>query len=140
MRRKHWLECAISAFGLLVLATPLVPSANAQRMDIYVTGEMLAQDCRNFMFTRRAGGQGSLEQHASAQRCYAYVTGVFDLTAEFVATGRTEPTYCIPRGTNAIALAEIVATYSDKNPAQRNRSGADLVSQAWSAAFPCPSR
>jgi hypothetical protein len=103
---------------------------------IYMDGENLTQECRSFMITR--SGRGTSQQVQQAARCYGYVTGVFDTLAEL--EGRVVVPFCIPEGTNANALTEIVATFLDKNPARRNHSGADLVSEAWSESFPCTSR
>jgi Rap1a immunity proteins len=47
--------------------------------------------------------------------------------------------FCIPEGTNASDLTEIVAKFLDENPAKRNHSGADLVGNAWIKSFPCQS-
>jgi Rap1a immunity proteins len=129
---------AISAFMFAALAcSPVWAEGPVQpRVGIYMDGENLTQECRSFMITR--SGRGTSQQVQQAARCYGYVTGVFDTLAEL--EGRVVVPFCIPEGTNANALTEIVATFLDKNPARRNHSGADLVSEAWSESFPCTSR
>jgi hypothetical protein len=108
-------------------------------VSVYVGGEELTRYCRSFMITRRLG-QGTPQQLADAAGCYSYVTGVFDMLTELTEQGRIVLPFCIPEGTNAHALTEVVATFLGKNPERRNHSGADLVGTAWSESFPCPSR
>jgi hypothetical protein len=136
--RKIWVTSAL-ILTALALSPVRAESPAKKRVDVYVSGTALTHDCRSFVITRRAGSIGTSDQAQETARCYGYVTGVFDLATELVAQGHITLPFCIDKDANANDLAEVVAKFADENPAQRNQSGAGLVSAAWVQAFPCPS-
>jgi hypothetical protein len=126
-----------------VISSPVLAEDRAEEtVNVYVTGRSLTEACRSFVLVKRQLNRGTTEQIADAERCYGYVTGVFDLAEELthLTMINWHAPYCIPKGTNANDLVEVVAKFLDENPAERNHSGADLVEGAWAASFPCPSR
>src|SRR5262249_45000203 len=135
--RKIWVT---SALILTALALSPVRAENPakENLGVYVVGNQLTQDCRSFLNATRTG-RVTWEQQAEASRCYGYVTGVFDLGSELVAVGKITLPFCIPKGSNANDLVEVVAKFLDENPAQEDRSGDDLVWAAWKESFPCQS-
>jgi hypothetical protein len=130
----------VMIIAVALMSSP-VPAEDAakKRVDIYISGTELTHDCRSFLITHRTG-VGTAQQQAEQSRCYGYVTGVFDLATELVAQGHITLPFCIPKGSNANDLTEVVAKFADENPAQRNQSGAGIVSAAWVQAFPCQSK
>jgi len=132
--RKKLLVLVLMLFELI--SKPVCAEDSPPRtITIYTNGEQLTAYCRSFLITQRQR-QGTTQQYADAANCYGYVTGVFDTLSEVNMLGQI----CVPAGSNANSLSEVVAKFLDENPERRNQSGAELVMEAWLKSFPCASR
>ena len=129
----------LAAASQCIAALFIVPTYTKadDMVGIYMTGEQLTHDCRAFLEFRRQGGRASAQQGFDSAMCLAFVEGVHDAEILGVSPSQLAPAACVPRGSNANSLAEIVANFADQNPALRGSAGYVLVKRALAQSFPC---
>jgi hypothetical protein len=136
--RKRWF-LAVWAFFLFLVLSP-VHAEHPAGLPVYMNGEKLTELCRAFMRVNRSVTvtiitEEMLQDYRNGAKCQGYVEGVYDSAS----MGRlfASKAICAPDNLSLSSLTEVVATFSDQNPALRNRAGYELVIMAFASSFPC---
>ena len=131
-RTVHWVVIALApAF--------LTGTAKSQNLEIYMSGDVLASICHSYMLVRGNEERGTTQEQGERFECYGFVVGSLDaITHEEAQTSRSAtPRICLPPGTNAKTVTEVVANYTDTHPEKRQTSGYVLLRMAIAEAWPC---
>ena len=116
------------AVAVIALLMNTASFAQERQTDRLVSGNELYRHC-----SERAA---SPAYTTSAAYCVGYVSAVNDtLNSWLVLEGRQA--FCLPPGSNAGQLADIVRVYLRDNPSTRHFGAATLVMSALLEAFPC---
>ena len=114
-------------------------TVQAQDAQIYMSGDVLRSICQSYMQVQKNDNKGTTQEQGERFECYGFVVGSLDaITHEEAQTSRSAtPRICLPPGTNAKTVTEVVATYTDTHPEKRQTSGYLLLRMAIAEAWPC---
>ena len=119
----------------LVFTALLVPAFPAEAQEVQVGGPRLTDDCRKYAsIVERGRFDEPKSDVAQSMFCFGFVLGVVDTHSTLLGGRGVE---CVPAGTDAKAMTEIVARYLSEHPGQRHLPGFLLVLEALSDTFPC---
>ncbi|WP_169803454.1 Rap1a/Tai family immunity protein [Sphingomonas pruni] len=70
--------------------------------------------------------------------CISYVAGVADTMMGMSSAGIVKPWFCLPPGSKAGELADVVTKYLKDYPTERLAGASGVVAHALLTAYPCP--
>jgi hypothetical protein len=114
----------------LVLTGLTVPADAATESRQGTTGNWLLEVC-----TEKK--EGSVKAIGDALSCVWYLRGVADTLDVWVKADQENARACIPGGVTNIQMRDVVLDFLQKNPKDRHRSGAEVVTFALVEAWPC---
>jgi hypothetical protein len=126
VRHKTFLFCCL----VCMLPMPF-PKVAAEEVGIYASGDALTRNCRGFLAVVRNNNRGTGEEGNRYHACYAFVTGILDANS----VERTR--WFCPPPLNANILVEVVASYVDRTPEERELPAFALVKKALERTYPC---
>jgi hypothetical protein len=130
------MKIAANAITILALLVSSVGQNSWDQRTIWMSGNKLAASCKHLQTCEDSATICTGRDSVEAGTCLGYIKGVSD--------AGSKNNICIPKGTTARQIVEIVIQRMAKNPElARNESGemtmaADIIEDALRAQYPCP--